>query len=118
MTSEKIFNMIPFTNKTLVAKNIKGQDIINECVEYTNPYYMPDASLTIEKNKYYTVACIDYMMLHKNASRAYNYFPSYSKDKLIYTVEDYPNTIVENYLSKHKTINVLDYMGTNYSCLK
>ena len=118
MTSEKIFNMIPFTNKTLVAKNIKGEDIINECVNYTNPYYMPDSSLKIESNKYYTVACIDYMMLHKNTYRNYNYFPSYSNDKLIYTIEDYPNTIVENYLQKHSKINALDYTGANYSCLK
>ena len=118
MTSEKIFNMIPFTNKTLVAKNIKGEDIINECVNYTNPYYMPDSSLKIESKKYYTVACIDYMMLHKNTYRNYNYFPSYSNDKLIYTIEDYPNTIVENYLQKHSKINVLDYTGANYSCLK
>ena len=117
MTSEKIFNMMPFTNKTLVVENIKGQDIINECVRYTNPYYMPDPTLVIESNKYYTVACIDYMMLHKSADREYNYFPSYNASNLIYTIEDYPNTILENYLQEHGTIYTSNYTTSNYTCL-
>lgn len=117
MTSEKIFNMIPFTNKTLVARNIKGADILNECVYYTNPYYMPDSSLKIEYDSYYTVACIDYMLLHKSAYRTYNYFPTYNPSNLIYTENTYPNTIVENYLQKYKTINTLDYNTINFNCL-
>lgn len=117
MTSEKIFNLIPFTNKTLVVKNIQGKDIINECVNYGYPYYMPDTSLKIESNKYYTVACIDYLMLHKNSSRNYNYFSSYKPANLIYTIEEYSNTIVEKYLQKYGTINTNDYIGTNYNCM-
>lgn len=117
MTSEKIFNLIPFTNKTLVVKNIQGKDIINECVNYSYPYFMPNPTLKIESNKYYTVACIDYMMLHKNSSRNYNYFPSYKPANLIYTIEDYPNIIIENYLQKYGTINTNDYIGTNYNCM-
>ena len=117
MTSEKIFNMMPFTNKTLVVENIKGQDIINECSRYSNPYYMPDPTLVIERNKFYTVACIDYMMLHKSANREYNYFPSYNASNLIYTIEDYPNTIIENYLQEHGTIYTSNYTTSNYTCL-
>lgn len=117
MTSEKIFNMIPFTNKTLVVENIKGEDIINECVNYSNPYYMPNSSLEINEDDYYTVACIDYMMLHMSAYRKYNYFPSYNAKNLIYTIEKYPNLIVEDYLQKNGTIYASDYIGNNYSCL-
>jgi len=117
MTSEKIFNMIPFTNKTLVVENISGADIINECVNYINYYYMPDPTLEIESNKYYTVACIDYMMLHKNMYRSYDYFSSYDSDNLIYTIETYPNEIVENYLQEHGTIYTSDYDASNYNCL-
>ena len=117
MTSEKIFNMIPFTNKTLVVENIKGEDIIAECVEYPNPYYMPNANLEIREDGYYTVACIDYMMLHKSARRYYNYFPSYNASNLVYTVEDYPNIIIENYLQENKTINTSSYTTYNYNCL-
>lgn len=118
MTSEKIFNMIPFTNKTIVAKQIKGKDIINECVNYTNPYYMPNPDLKINSNSYYTVACIDYVLLHKSANRYYNYFPSFDPKNVVYTIEDYCNVIVEQHLQKHGTVAKSDYSGTNYSCLK
>ena len=118
MTSEKIFNMIPFTNKTIVARNIKGQDIINECVNYTNYYYMPDPTLKINSNSYYTVACIDYLLLHKSTNRNYNYFSSYKESNVIYTIEEYCNSIVEWYLQKHGTVAKTDFSGTNYNCLK
>lgn len=118
MTSEKIFNMIPFTNKTIVARNIKGQDIINECVNYTNYYYMPDPTLKINSNSYYTVACIDYLLLHKGTNRNYNYFSSYKESNVIYTIEEYCNSIVEWYLQKHGTVAKTDFSGTNYNCLK
>ncbi len=118
MTSEMIFNMIPFTNKTLVVQKISGKDIINECINYDNPYYMPDDTLQISANKYYTIACIDYMLLHKNINRKYNYFPSYDPTNLLYTIEKYPNIILEDYLQEHKTIYLSDYTGSNYSCLK
>ena len=118
MTSEKIFNMIPFTNKTIVARNIKGQDIINECVNYTNYYYMPDPTLKINSNSYYTVACIDYLLLHKSTNRNYNYFSSYKESNVIYTIEEYCNSIVKWYLQKHGTVAKTDFSGTNYNCLK
>ena len=118
MTSEEIFNMIPFTNKTIVAKNILGSDIINECVRYTTPYFMKVPNLKIENNKYYTVACIDYMMLHKNTNRKYDYFKSFNKENVIYTIEDYCNVIVENYLLENKVVDYKDFLGSNYTCLK
>ena len=117
MTSEKIFNMVPFTNKTLVVNNIKGSDIILECVNHNNPYYMPNSSLTINANSYYKVACIDYLMLHKSARRYYDYFSSYNPSNLVYTIEKYPNVIVEDYLQNHKTINTSEFLTSNYTCL-
>ena len=117
MTSEKIFNMIPFTNKTLLVKNISGNDIIKECKSYSNPYYMPNPNLEIKSSGTYTVACIDYMMLHKNAYRNYDYFNSYDSKNLLATIETYPNEIVEGYLNTNKTINTSDYRTINYRCL-
>ncbi len=117
MTSEKIFNMIPFTNKTIVCENILGQDIIGECIDYNNPYYKADSSLKIDANGYYTVACIDYMMLHKNVRREYNYFRSYNPENVIYTINQYCNEIVEDYLQEKQTININDYSGIHYSGL-
>ena len=117
MTSEKIFNMIPFTNKTLLVKEISGNDILNECKRYSNPYYMPNPNLEITSTGKYTVACIDYMMIHKNAYRSYDYFTSYDSKNLLAAIDTLPNEIVEDYLSTHKTINTSDYRTTNYRCL-
>ena len=75
-------------------------------------------NLKIEDNKYYTVACIDYMMLHKNTNRKYDYFKSFNKENVIYTIEDYCNVIVENYLLENKVVDYKDFLGSNYTCLK
>lgn len=117
MTKEKIFNMTPFTNYTYVVENIKGQDIIDECVDYYNPYYIKDPNLELDANEYYTVACIDYMMLHKSTYRKYNYFKSYDSDNVKYILTEYPNEIIENYLQKNKIVNVYDFNSTNYTGL-
>ena len=116
MTREKIFNMSPFTNYTYVVENIKGSDIYGEVVKYTNPYYWSNPIVSLNEDEYYTVACIDYMMLHKNTSRYYNYFTSYDEDNVIHIIEDYPNVIMERYL-KNKTYNIYDFNINNYTCL-
>ena len=116
MTREKIFNMSPFTNYTYVVENITGSDIYNEVVKYTNPYYWSNPSVSLNEDEYYTVACIDYMILHKNKYRYYDYFKSYDEDNVIHIIEDYPNVIMENYL-RSKTFNIYDFNTTNYTCL-
>ena len=118
LTREKIFNMSPFTNYTYVVENILGSDIYGECVSYTNPYYWADTYLELENDKYYTVACIDYMMLHKNTSRNYNYFKSYEENNVVHIIEEYPNVIIENYLKKNKSVNLSIFFDSNYTCLK
>ena len=105
LNREDIFNLTPFTNKTIIAK-VKGKDIANECLNYSNPYYLPsNAELRLENNKIYTVACIDYLLLHKNTSRSYNYFPSYD-DNPIYTIDIYPFEIMNNYFLNNPIYDV------------
>ena len=99
-TKENIFNLIPFTNKTIIAE-VKGKDIITECIRYSNPYYLPgEVSLRIEAEEVYTVACIDYLLLHKDTSRSYNYFTTYDENP-IYTIEQYPYELVWDYLCEY-----------------
>lgn len=117
MTRESIFNMTPFTNYTYVVKNIKGSDIIGECVDYDNPYYCPDTSINLNANEYYTVACIDYVMLHKNTNRSYNYFPSYNENNVTYILQEYPYEIIEDYLETNKTVNISQFNTSNYTVL-
>ena len=58
------------------------------------------------------------MMLHKNTNRKYDYFKSFNKENVIYTIEDYCNVIVENYLLENKVVDYKDFLGSNYTCLK
>lgn len=119
ITNEKIFNLIPFTNKTIIAK-VKGSDIKNECVNYSNPYYLPGgASLSLDDNTYYTVACIDYLLLHKNASRNYNYFPSYAsyESNPIYVIEKLPYAILMDYMASHHTYDLDIQSGAAFTGL-
>lgn len=97
LSYEDIFNLIPFTNKVIIAK-VKGSDIRRECVTYSNPYYCPNGAFTINNNSYYNIACIDYLLLHKNADRQYNYFTSYTSS--IYTIDNYPYELVYSYFKK------------------
>ena len=109
-TRGEIFDYIPFTNRTIVAK-VLGKDIISECVNYSNPYYTPETRLEIYSNKYYTVAVIDYLLLHKNeVTRKYNYFTSYDGN-VIYIIEDYCHDIVSNYLLKHGEFDMYSLNG-------
>ena len=117
VTREQIFNMTPFTNYTYLVSNIKGSDIYNECIKYTNPYYWSDLDKEFNQNETYTVACIDYMMLHKNKYRIYDYFKTYDKENIVYIIKDYPNVIMEKYLSKNKSINLNNYNGEHYTYL-
>lgn len=104
LTRENIFNLIPFTNKTIIA-SVSGRDIINECVMYSNPYYIvSETSLTLDPNTYYTVACIDYLLLHKNTSRQYNYFSSYTSS--LYTIEKFPYAITWDYFAEQPTFDM------------
>ena len=109
--------MTPFTNYTYVVSNISGKDIIAECVDYSNPYYWSDPNLKLNGNEYYTVACIDYMMLHKNTYRKYNYFSSYKESNVEYILKEYPNEVIENYLLENKTISINQFISSNYTCI-
>ncbi len=114
LSYEDIYNLTPFTNKTIIA-TVKGADIKNECINYNNPYYLPGGALTLQNNKYYTVACIDYLLLHKSANRTYNFFPSYEES--IYTIEDYPYDIISRYFEKGHSFDMSSLSSANYKGL-
>ncbi|MDD7735450.1 MAG: metallophosphoesterase [Bacilli bacterium] len=115
VTIENIFNLLPFTNYTYVCKGIKGKDILNE-MNYLY-YYLPDSSLEILDDQEYTIACIDYNLLHKNKDRNYDYFPSFKKENVQYIIEDYSCDIVANYLNIKKAISESEFYGPNYKSL-
>ena len=78
---------------------------------------LDNGNLKLNENEYYTVACIDYMMLHKNTYRKYNYFSSYKESNVEYILKEYPNEVIENYLLENKTISINQFMSSNYTCI-
>lgn len=112
VTTEDLFNLLPFTNYTYVCKGILGKDIIKE-MNYLY-YYLPDSSLVIQEDKEYTVACIDYCLLHKNSKREYDYFTSYKKENVQYIIKDYSCDIISNYLKEKNEIKESDFYGPNF----
>lgn len=100
-----VFNLIPFPNRTVIAK-VKGKDIRNECINYENPYYLPgETSLHLNDNTEYTVAVVDYLLFHKSVERYYNYFPSYRGTPL-YTIDKMPYEIVIDYFKANSTYDL------------
>lgn len=113
VSREDIFNMIPFTNKTIICK-VKGSDILYE-QRYMSYYIPSEKALNIESDKEYVIAGIDYMVLHKNTSRQYNYFKTYNGS--IYEVEKYPYDILIDYLEKNKTFDMSIINSTGFNGL-
>lgn len=115
LTNEELFNLCPFTNKTIIA-SVLGKDIYSECVRFGSPYYLPgEASITINKNKYYNVACIDYLLLHKNVNRQYDYFSSYSG--AIYTIDAYSHDILLDYFADNNSFDMESLSSVAYTGL-
>lgn len=113
-TRETIFNMIPFTNYTYICKNISGKDILNELSYSSNYYYLVDENLTIQNDQKYTIACIDYLLLHKNQYRQYNYFPSFNPDNVTSIINEYCYDIVIKYLKENQSIDESLFTSNNY----
>lgn len=111
-TRESLFNMMPFTNKTYIVSNIKGEDINNE-ISY-NYYYKPEENKTFDNDSYYTVAVIDYLLFHMGSSRTYNYFPSFSESNIKGVIDEYSVDILCNYLQQKGTINTSSFTGTSH----
>jgi len=108
VTRENLFNITPFTNKTYVAQ-VTGANLIS--VLRNNKYYAPE-TLKLEKASLYYVACIDYILLHKDTQRNYDNFSSYDGNYL-YIEEDFPDEIIYSWI-KGKTINSSFFDSSNF----
>lgn len=98
LTREMVFNLTPFTNKTYVAK-VSGTNILYAIRNFR--YFSPEAQ-KIEQDKFYYIACIDYVLLHKDTSRKYDNFSSYDGNP-VYIENMYPDQIIAS-IFKGKTI--------------
>lgn len=105
ITYSSIYKATPFMNNIIIA-NVKGKDIINEA-SFAQTYTGDTANYSsLENNKIYTIAVIDYLYYHQNANKTYNYFPS-SENKIIAIESTHPYQLTFDYIKKqsNSTIN-------------
>lgn len=101
ITYSDLYEALPFDNVIYVAR-VKGSDILNEA-KYCSVWRVSEKA--IQPNSYYTVVVLDYLLLHQNMDRDYNYFRSAFGNQfepVALQKEDYENynyrLIVRDYL--------------------
>jgi len=108
LTYAKLYKSLPFDNLIYVFK-CKGKDIINE-YKY-NSIYCFNTEM-IEKNRYYTIATIDYLAIHSNSSKVLDYFPSMDVSTLKILDYNY-REITRAYIKGLSSFNSEDYSIEN-----
>lgn len=74
VTYAELYRSLPFDNEIYILE-AKGSDIQNELRYDSNGMYRVNKN-ALKSNETYTIAVIDYLALHRNSKREYNYFPS------------------------------------------
>ncbi len=73
VTYAQLYKALPFDNQIYILE-VDGSDIRNE-LQYGNCMYRVNPNL-LSNNRRYTIAVLDYLALHRNTNRDYNYFRS------------------------------------------
>ena len=99
ITYSDIYKATPFTNHVVIAE-VLGEDILNEA-NYNNTYTGDvDTYATLDPDKTYQIACIDYVLNHQNVEKVYDYFPCLNPGgggRILADYENYPFDIVFDY---------------------
>ena len=72
LTYSDLFAAFPFDNEIYIV-DVSGEDLINEA-KYNNVARRREKKFTASET--YRIAAIDYLVLHQNSARQYDYFPS------------------------------------------
>lgn len=118
-----LFRGLPFDNAYYIVR-AKGSDITYQA-RYNHTYRVNDYGY-INSNSYYTIAVLDYLILHQNIYKEYNYFSNYNPttDYLGFLDDGHnepilPRDLVKEVIDKapDKTINPDDYTGNRYNSI-
>ena len=117
ITYSDIYKAVPFMNAIAIVK-VKGQDIIDEAA--WNNSYTGDLEKygTIDKDAFYKIAIIDYLVYHKSTKKVFDYFPSMNPGQggeIIKIYEDYPFDIMFNYIKNDLNGKISYSNFRNYS---
>ena len=113
-----IYNCFPFDNEIIIV-NVLGSDILREVKNYNNICYNDSFNYQINRNSYYQIACIDYLLYHTDDDRYYNFFYSFN-DTIVDKLSDNYRVILrdwllENHYDKGISLNSNDY-SNNVPC--
>lgn len=114
LTNETLFNSCPFLNKTYVCK-LSGRQIQYLIKVKACKYYCPTLT-ELEYEQLYDVACIDYVLLHKNSSRNYDYISDYDGN-FSYIEETTPFDIIKSFCVKNPTIDKEFFSQSGFTAL-
>lgn len=112
VTYSKLFSSLPFDNIVYIG-TVKGSEIL-EGIQDNGFLFTRYDEAALEDDKTYTVAVIDYVGLHRNSNREYDYFPSLTikghltKNGEIWNYRD----ITREYMEKLGTITASDYSSS------
>ena len=110
ITYAELFNALPFDNEIMIA-TCSGTDIIKE-LSYGSMYAYNPNGITFQSNQYYTIAVTDYVVLHRNAARNYDYMPSHQINAVL---EDNYRETAAALLEEIGTMNAADF-SSSLSC--
>ena len=115
VTYSEILDAFPFFNKTLII-DASGFDLISSAS--SNYYYAPDPTWEIDANATYKIAVCDYLALHQNSQRIYDYFQMSHPLNIYAEFDRYPCDILFDYMKCFEsTILASDYTSINYTFL-
>jgi len=125
VTYGDLFKGLPFDNYIYIVR-ATGRNIKNQA-GYNYFYRVSDYS-SLSNSAYYTIAIVDYVVLHQDVGKTYNYFTDYNPETdYLGFVHDpantltplYPRDLLEDafYEDADHTIDPYDYTGSRYESL-
>ena len=111
-TYADIYEAFPFDN-VIYIESVKGNDILNNVAYYNNVYINPsiEGDIIIDRNQYYKIAVVDYLLYHTNTRRYYDYFASFDGHPDGFLSSNY-RLILREWIKKQTSLNYRDYMST------
>lgn len=114
ITYRDIAKATPFMNEIVIAR-VTGEDIVKE-TGY-NSFYAPTGP-EFHAEEEYVIACIDFVILHRNADKRFDYFSSLNdnyEERVIAKHADYPYDIMFHYIHDDLKgqVKAADFLSSN-----
>lgn len=75
ITFGTLYNSLPFDNEVIIG-DVSGEDLLYQLGSASNYAYSPTGFRGIDSSGTYRIAVLDYVGLHRNSNREYDYMPS------------------------------------------